>query len=270
MTGRLSGKTNFRENTFRLEFKIDAPAGYGAARTGRPLAGQFYIIKPERSSLFLGRPFSVFQYNNEDESLAFLVERRGRGTEELVSMGENEAAMLLGPLGNSFAGEIEKRFPVGGAAKIKKIALVSGGSGIAPLLFFSSQNAERNPAGRFEIDFYAGFRDKVSSPQFLRDAVPGAGRVIFAFENGGNAGNRGLVTDFFSPEGYDAVLSCGPLPMLQKAAAMCAGRRVPCFVSIEKKMACGAGACLGCTVKTKTGNRRCCKDGPVFDAEVLF
>jgi NAD(P)H-flavin reductase len=93
-----------------------------------------------------------------------------------------------------------------------------------------------------------------------------AGDIPVIITEDGSLGEKGLVTDFLVPARYAAVFACGPLPMLRAVYQKCAVNGVPCYVSMETRMACGVGACLGCRINTKQGNRRCCKDGPVFDA----
>jgi len=288
MNGWLLDKKLVRKDTYWMEFAIGGDLAAAAGQNKAPLAGQFYLIKPKLGSVFLARPFGVFHYDSDGESISFLIEKRGQGTEEITSMVINEEAMIFGPLGNTFIGAMLTWEKGKNGAKnadgtrpkqIKKIALVSGGTGFAPLSFFASQNTERCPEKdksqnrKFEIDFYCGFKEEVSFNKdrfLLSRALSSANNLTLASESGGNADNRGFITDFFSPENYDAVLSCGPLPMMEKVAAMCKEYGVPCFVSIEKKMACGAGVCLGCVIETKSGNKRCCKDGPVFNANELF
>jgi NAD(P)H-flavin reductase len=114
-----------------------------------------------------------------------------------------------------------------------------------------------------EFDFYAGFR---SDPFGLEGIKPRS--LIMASEDG-SEGLKGQILDFFSPFGYRLVCVCGPEAMLKAAASICADEGVPCLVSLEKRMACGVGACLGCTVQTWKGNRHCCVDGPVFNAQEL-
>ena len=80
-------------------------------------------------------------------------------------------------------------------------------------------------------------------------------------------GHKGYVTELFNPENYDVVLCCGPEIMMKKVVKMCKEKNVPVYVSMENHMACGVGACLVCTCKTKDGNKRTCKDGPVFLGE---
>ena len=79
------------------------------------------------------------------------------------------------------------------------------------------------------------------------------------------------LTQLYDPADYDAVLVCGPTVMMRNAARLCAEKGTPCFVSLEKKMACGIGACLGCTCETRSGEgKSVCKNGPVFDAAEVF
>ena len=87
----------------------------------------------------------------------------------------------------------------------------------------------------------------------------------------GAVGFHGFVTQLYDPADYDVVLVCGPTVMMRNAARLCAEKGTPCFVSLEKKMACGIGACLGCTCETRSGEgKSVCKNGPVFDAAEVF
>ena len=107
----------------------------------------------------------------------------------------------------------------------------------------------------------------------LREAAAFAaccGTIRLATDSG-RAGYHWLVTELLRPDRYDLVLACGPTVMMKNAARMCAEKGTPCFVSLEKKMACGIGACLGCTCETRGGEgRSVCKNGPVFDATEVF
>jgi NAD(P)H-flavin reductase len=123
--------------------------------------------------------------------------------------------------------------------------------------------------GNREFDFYAGFR---SDPFGLEVGLEGikARSLTIAAEDG-SQGLTGRIPDFFSPVGYSVVCACGPEAMLKTVASICEDEGVPCLVSLERHMACGVGACLGCTVRTWKGNSRCCTEGPVFNAqEVQF
>jgi NAD(P)H-flavin reductase len=129
--------------------------------------------------------------------------------------------------------------------------------GIAPLGALARELEPRS------FDFYAGFKDAQYGLEGLS-----ARTLVIATEDG-SGGRRGLIPDFFSPGAYSVVYACGPLPMLKALYRSCRAAGVPCYVSMEEHMACGVGACLGCRVETRKGNRRCCADGPIFDAEDL-
>ena len=217
-----------------------------------PKGGQFFLIRPERTSVFLARPLSAAFWR--PSALGFLVAKRGRGTHELASLQIGEMALLTGPLGRGWA-EVS-----GDGINKGEAALVSGGVGVAPLACFAKELALEHKA----FDFYAGFK---SAPFGLEGILPRS--LVIASEDG-SSGLMGRIPDHFSPDAYSVVYACGPWPMLKLIAMKCKAARVPCFISLERHMACGTGACLGCTIKTVAGNKRCCAEGPVFDAEDII
>ncbi len=220
-----------------------------------PLPGQFFMLRARRSAVLLGRAISAFGWRPYRDGagqsggvLRFLVARRGRGSAELVELVPGDIVELTGPLGSGWPATAEGR-----------PALVAGGVGIAPLAFL----AGNVPAGSY--DLYAGFR----SGSYGLDTFQPEHATIATDD--GSVGRHGRITEFFEPGAYAAVYACGPEPMLRAVAKACAATGTACYLSLERRMACGVGACLGCTVSTVAGNRRCCVDGPVFDArEVLF
>ncbi|MDR2245874.1 MAG: dihydroorotate dehydrogenase electron transfer subunit [Treponema sp.] len=240
------------DGVFRLEFAWPGPP---------PKPGQFFMIRPGRGSAFLSRPVCAESFDGG--KLRFLIAVRGRGTGELAAMRAGESAELSGPLGNCWEDFLPRETGGGGD---KAIALVAGGAGIASLSSLAAAFPNR------EFDYYLGvraaFKDDAGAAAFLGEAALHHRRLLVAAENGGG-GSRGLVTDFFDPAGYPLVFACGPQAMLKVVAIKCREAAVPCRVSLERRMACGVGACLGCTVVTAGGNRRCCADGPVFKAEEL-
>jgi NAD(P)H-flavin reductase len=210
-----------------------------------------------------------------------------------------EIAELSGPLGNAwgdFAGPVfgAIRSSAAPIAERKPIALIGGGIGVAPLAAFAAELAEDDAEEVLAqqvlsepvlFDFYAGFRTNFKNTEERFDILgPGAlyaQNLIIATEDGSRSKNggeskKGRIPDFLDPAKYAAVFACGPEPMLKAVAKKCKQTGTPCFISMERRMACGVGACLGCAIKTTAGNgepkvRHCCADGPIFNAEeVIF
>ena len=225
-----------------------------------PRAGQFFMVKAERTSVFLARPLSAAVCHN---GVGFLIAARGRGSAELAAMSAGEKALLTGPLGNGWAAFLPQD-------TAKPVLLLSGGVGAAPLAAFGVELRRAS----VNFMFLAGFRRGADGEGILSALGSGADGALIVSEDGGgrpNAGS-GLVTGFLDAQNYSAVFACGPEAMLKSAALLCRRAGTPCFVSLEARMACGTGACLGCAVPARDGAyRRCCSDGPVFNAEeVLF
>jgi NAD(P)H-flavin reductase len=149
-----------------------------------------------------------------------------------------------------------------------KAALVGGSAGVAPLAALIAERPD------FDFHFFAGFkqgfREKEQENALLGAAV-NAKKLIITAEDGRNALIGRIVDFLFEPENYDVIFACGPAAMLQALRKKCTAKNIACFISMENRFACGIGACLGCTVHTVNGNRRCCKEGPIFPAkEVIF
>jgi dihydroorotate dehydrogenase electron transfer subunit len=263
---KLINNTSINDEIFRLDFVWQSPA---QIQLTVPKAGQFFMIKPKRSAVFLARPISVTNF--EADIVKFLIARRGSGTLELAALRSGEEAELIGPLGNAWADFLTTVKNENG----KPIALIGGGIGLAPLRALLYEKTGHN------FDLYAGFRTSFKNSDekaaLLGPADYKARHVIIATEDG-TEGLKGRIPEFLEAEKYAAVCACGPQPMLKAVAAKCAAMGaamgaaagVPCFISLERRMACGTGACLGCTVKTVNGNRRCCTDGPIFKAEEVI
>ena len=115
-------------------------------------------------------------------------------------------------------------------------------------------------------ELYCGFRDE---PYGLEAFLPYCAAISIATDSGA-VGYHGLVTGILHPEQFAMVLTCGPMVMMRGVYQLCAQSGTPCVASLERKMACGLGACLGCTCRTKVGAKTVCKDGPVFKAEEVF
>jgi dihydroorotate dehydrogenase electron transfer subunit len=211
---------------------------------GKP--GQFYMLRGwEALDPFLARPISIADLENG--RVKFLYEVKGKGTHIISKLKRGDKLSILGPLGNAFDLKLEG-----------KIALITGGIGIAPMLYLA-----KNLSG--EVDIYSGFR---SNAYFLDQIKPYVKNVYIATEDG-KTGHKGFVTELLDPSKYDIVLSCGPIPMMNVLIKMCKDI-VPVYVSMESRMACGVGACLGCTIETIRGMERVCKEGPVFKGEEVI
>lgn len=212
--------------------------------------GQFYMLK-HRGATLLPRPISVCE--KEDGKVTFVYSVVGKGTAEFSKLTAGEEIEITGPLGNGF--NMEEDYG--------KVALVSGGIGTAPMVELAKRLREKNP--NMDMDFYAGFRDEI----YLIDELCKFTNEGYVSTNTGKYGHQGFITDLLQVEKYNTVLCCGPEVMMKKVVEMCKAKHVKVYVSMEKHMACGVGACLVCTCKTKDGNKRTCKDGPVFDGSYV-
>ena len=222
-----------------------------------PHAGQFYMLRawaPDATPI-LSRPISVNDFDNQTGALTFLYQLKGEGTHKIAALQPGQTLMVTGPCGNGFDAAAL-------TAKYKKIAVVGGGIGTAPLYLLCKELCRSG----VRPDLYAGFRDTSYGLQ----KFPTWCHDIFVATDSGNEGHHGLVTDLLDAKNYDLVLTCGPMVMMRGVAKLCAAVDTPCLASLEKKMACGLGACLGCTCHTKIGPVTVCKDGPVFNAQEVF
>ncbi len=223
-------------------------------REHAPHAGQFFMLRSWAAdeAPTLSRPISVHYYDAESGELQFLYEVKGPGTEKLALLSEGDTLTVTGPAGNGFVP----------ADFSGRIAVVGGGIGTAPLL---QVVRELDAAGK-RPEFFCGFRSGSYGLEWFQPHVTG----IHIATDDGSEGHHGFVTQILNPEQFDVVLCCGPTPMMKAVAALCKEKGTPCFVSLENKMACGIGACLGCTCHTHTGAKCVCKEGPVFNAQEVF
>ena len=222
-----------------------------------PAAGQFFMLRAKKSQLLLARPISVFNVEiiptKGQAKIEFLILLKGQGTKELCSLKKDDQVELLGPCGNSFPR------PESGA----NICLVGGGVGIAPMAGFASSLLEET------YDFYASFKSGSYGLQNIRS------KTLTITTDDGSQGVHGMIsavltTDYIKAKKYSAIYACGPTPMLRYIQGICREANVQCYLSLEQKMACGMGVCLGCTIQTLDGYKRCCKDGPVFAGQKII
>ena len=208
-------------------------------------SGEFVEIKLD--GYYLRRPISVCEFNSNE--LVLLYKVLGHGTLDMSTYPVGKKLDVLVGLGNGF--DLSKEYG--------RVALVGGGIGVAPLLELAKRLRDKNKQQK--IDLYTGFRDEIYLVDDFKEYV----NEIKISTNTGKHGHKGFVTEILNVEEYDTVLCCGPEVMMKAVVEMCKEKNVKVYVSMEKHMACGVGACLVCTCKTKDGNKRTCKDGPVFD-----
>ena len=215
---------------------------------------QFVEVKVEGSpETFLRRPISIHDIDRETNTIKLLIRIVGKGTQKLSELKKGDYLNLIYPLGNSFS------IPKNGD---KKVLLVGGGCGTAPLLYTARYFSQ---AG-FKVTSLLGFSDKENI--IAKKSFNEFGELLLTTEDGseGECGNVLQHSVFNKPEfQYQKIYSCGPEPMLKNLAAWSLSNNVECEVSLENMMACGFGACLCCVQKTKSGNKCVCVDGPVFN-----
>ncbi|MGD0152644.1 MAG: dihydroorotate dehydrogenase electron transfer subunit [Thermacetogeniaceae bacterium] len=209
---------------------------------------------------FLRRPLSIHRIQRTAGAASFLYRVRGQGTEWLAARRQGEFVPLLGPLGRGF------RYAGNG----KKALLVGAGIGVAPLLFLAEALAALN----WTLNILIGAR--TARGLLCRSALERYGRVLVITDDG-SASRRGSVTallqDALKKSSYSDIFACGPKPVLKAVQRASTDRGIPAQLSLEENMACGLGACMGCTCRGSDPSRmlRVCAEGPVFDAdEVIF
>lgn len=218
--------------------------------------GQFVHIRAGQGyEPLLRRPISIHSLDDK-ETFSILYEVAGVGTASLAGKKAGQDIDIIGPAGNGF----------GYYKGLKRLILVGGGIGVAPLLFAAQEGLRR----KLETVMLIGARNRdcllcVADFKTL-------GCAVETITDDGSSGREGYVTDLIEEAiinrgtGPALVLACGPRPMMRRAAVTTGLYDVPCQVSLEESMACGIGTCLGCAVKTAEGFKRVCADGPVFAA----
>lgn len=218
---------------------------------GEAKPGQFLSLYSRDESRMLPRPVSICEIDREKGRIRMVYRVCGKGTEEFSHLIPGDRLEVLGPLGNGF--------PLDTGAK--KAFLMGGGIGIPPMVQLARELD-------IKVQVIAGYRDE----QFLTDELAEHGSLYIATEDG-SVGTKGNVMDAVREHALtaDIIYACGPKPMLRAIKAYAEEKGIPCWISMEERMACGIGACLACVCRSKevdghthVHNKRVCKDGPVF------
>ena len=233
-----------------FSFTLHCPEIAAAAQPG-----QFVHILPKGYGL--RRPISIAGIDPEAGTLRIVFAVRGKGTDTLAGLNTGDLMDIIAPLGHGFTLK----------ADAEHVVLVGGGIGVPPMLPLAKYYGSKATA----VSGFRSFRQVILQEDFeMFGAHP-----ICCTEDGTAGAVQGFVTsplEQLLSEGVDAVYACGPMPMLKAVAALCMRTGTYCEVSLEERMACGVGACLGCACQTKDANGEeqfvhVCKNGPVFKAE---
>lgn len=238
-----------------------------AAPLTRANAGQFVMLKPANVlTPILRRPLGVAQILTENGvayGISVIYRVVGQGTALMAQIEPGRLMNVLGPLGTYFVLPKEPRH----------IVLIGGGTGMPPMLCLARQTKTRL-GDSCKITVCIGGRsqnDVLGQKEFAEIGVE-----LAITTNDGSLGSKGVATMALNTmcaakQNPDGVFACGPVPMLKAVSAICLANDIYCQISMEARMGCGLGACLGCAVKPaqSQGYLHVCKDGPVFNAGVL-
>ncbi len=222
-------------------------------------AGQFLEIKvSDVGETFLRRPISIYNIDKENGIVEFIFQIKGRGTEILSTKEIGNKIDIMGPLGY-------------GTFKIeeyKNVAIIGGGIGTYPLYELAKELKNKS-----NVNMYMGFRTKELVT--LEKEFENVSDKLVITTDDGSYKEKGYAINFLKEdcknEKPDMIFACGPLPMLKAVREFALEEKIPCQISLEERMGCGIGACLGCAVKVISGPEprygHVCKEGPVFNAE---
>lgn len=240
-------------------FLVTFTAPEGLAAQVKP--GHFVNVLPSGPMVFdplLRRPYSVYGVDVPNNTMTILVRPYGRGGQWIVAQQPGQTLNVLGILGNHY--EMGPR--------TSHLLMVAGGVGAAPLKMLSDLAVSQGKS----VTYLLGAR----TAEQLLDAseLPNAVEYVIATEDD-SAGHKGFVTELVPQylQWADQVFTCGPTPMMASLRDVIMrerfGKGPQVQISVERTMACGVGACLGCVVETKRGMKASCVDGPVFDMETV-
>jgi dihydroorotate dehydrogenase electron transfer subunit len=264
--GEISRNEEIQEDCFLMKVKL-------APSFENPLPGQFVMIRiAGLNDPFLSRPISIYSFSHGRDccTIELLYRVVGKGTQVLAGLIEGSQVEINGPLGNGFEIKSVK----------KNIVFISGGIGIAPLSLLIETLRQRADYSSSAMIMYPGFQNifAIVGLDKMRDYC----RDINVCTDDGTMGRKGLVTQIFQKDmkkfmpDNTSIFACGPKEMLKSLSKILNKNKYSCQVSLEERMACGTGACMGCAVavKDKKGAlayKRVCAEGPVFNlADIIW
>ncbi len=254
---KLIKKEQLKDDIFK--FSVEAKE---IANLAKP--GQFLEIRViDNITPLLRRPISIYNVEKETGIVEFIFQVKGKGTELLSKREIGEKIDIVGPLGNGIFKYKE----------YKNIAIIGGGIGVFPL-YELAKNAKKEEKN---VRTYLGFRNK--DYVLLENEFKSVSNEVIITTDDGSYANNGFAINYLEKdiekENIDCIFACGPMPMLKAVKKLGFEKGIPCQISLEEKMACGLGVCLGCAVKTSDSTKEdpkyvhVCKAGPVFDANIV-
>lgn len=245
--------------------------------------GQFVQVRcSEEYDPLLRRPFSIHRISKKTKRFSLLYEVVGKGTELLSQAKVGAELDLLGPLGNGFSIDKSKSRLAGSRKTLSSsnkeagqtAILVGGGMGVAPLVSLAEQitNDKFQMTNSLHVLIGAKNKKQVLCEKTFREITD---KVLVCTDDG-SLGQKSLVSDILLEKlsvvscQSLVIYACGPKAMLKAVADIAAQKKIACQVSMEARMACGIGTCLGCVIKTKDGYKKVCNDGPVFNSKEII
>ena len=239
-----------------FKFSVKAP---NIVKDAKP--GNFVEIRvSDQTEPFLRRPISIYNLDRENGILEFIFQVKGKGTEILAKREVGAKIDIIGPLGyGTFKYE-----------NYENIAVIGGGIGVFPLYELAKSAKAENK----NVSTYLGFRNK--DFVVLEEEFKNVSDKLVLTTDDGSYSEKGFAINYLEKDietgKIDCIYACGPLPMLKAVQKLAIEKNIPCQISLEEKMGCGLGVCLGCAVKTAKSTKEApeywhvCKAGPVFNA----
>lgn len=240
-----------------FKFSVKAPS---IVKEAKP--GNFIEIRvTDQLDPFLRRPISIYHLDKENGVLEFIFQVKGKGTELLAKKDVGKQIDMIGPIGyGTFKYD-----------DYEKIAIIGGGIGVFPLY----ELAKCAKTDHKNVTTYLGFRSK--DFVVLEEEFAEVSDTLVLTTDDGSYAEKGFAINYLEKDieagKIDSIYACGPLPMLKAVQKLAIEKEIPCQISLEEKMACGLGVCLGCAVKTAKSPKdapeywHVCKAGPVFNAK---